>query len=141
MATRSVEPSVRRSFDASPAGRCAPPAGGSSPHSASTIWSVGTTSPGLQGEHGEKRTQLRARDHDVVAVVVEHLEPTEQPDADAGHRTPGLGGSAEGQRRVSPEAQGVTMTNLAPPSSTRRERQVVQITALMRAANPREPPD
>ena len=53
--------------------------------------------PGLEGEHGEKRSQLRARDHDVVAFVVLHLEPTEQQDAHAGHRTP----VSAAQRRVS----------------------------------------
>ena len=53
--------------------------------------------PGLEGEHGEKRSQLRARDHDVVAFVVLHLEPTEQQDAHAGHRNP----VSAAQRRVS----------------------------------------
>ena len=34
----------------------------------------------VQRQHGEQRPQLRARDRDLVAVVVEHLELTEQPD-------------------------------------------------------------
>ena len=55
-------------------------AGGSSPHNASISCSAGTTRPALQRQHREQRPQLRPRDDDVSAVVIEHLEPTEQPD-------------------------------------------------------------
>ena len=51
----------------------------------------------LEGQHGEQRPQFRTGDHDVVAFVVVHLEPTEQQDVHAGHRTP----VSVSQRRVS----------------------------------------
>ena len=45
MTTRSADPSARRSLDASPCRPLRTAAGGSSPHSASTSCSVGTTRP------------------------------------------------------------------------------------------------
>ena len=57
----------------------------------------GDDAPDLEGQHGEQRPQFRAGDHDVVALVVMHLEPTEQQDAHAGHRNP----VSAAQRRVS----------------------------------------
>ena len=70
--------------------------------------------PDVQRQHGEERTQLRARDDDVAALVVEHLEPTEQPDAHGLDGTPLTG---HRQREVSgesaPHRQGDDMTHLA----------------------------
>ena len=52
----------------------------------------------VQRQDGEERPQLRARDHDVAPVVVEHLEPAQQPDA---HGRDGTPPSARPQRDVS----------------------------------------
>ena len=74
-------------------------AGGFSPHSASTICSAGHDPAGVQREHSQERTQLRARDHDVPLVVIEHFESTQQPDA---HTPDGTAAAARPfQRHVS----------------------------------------
>ena len=81
MATRSAEPSVRRSFDASPWRPLRTAAGGSSPHSASTSCSVGTTRPTCSASTASSARSFAPATTTSRLVVVEHLEPTEQPDA------------------------------------------------------------
>ena len=93
----------------------------------------GDHSSRLQGENGEERAQLRSGDDHLVSVVIEHVESTEQMDQHALHRTPGRGASVRGQERVSVPAQSGDMRFLTPASSTRRERQVIQIATLVQA--------
>ena len=64
----------------------------------------------LEREHREKGTQLRSRNDHVSAVVVDHLESTQQPDAHGVHRTRHGAPSARGQHHVSPSAHTDLMT-------------------------------
>jgi hypothetical protein len=52
----------------------------------------------VQGEDGQEGARLRSRDHDLPPGVIDHLEPTEQPDAHRRGRYPGV---ARLQRSVS----------------------------------------
>ena len=167
MTTRSAEPSARRSFDASP---CSPlrTAGGRilAPQRVDEL--LGRDDPpGVQGQHGEERTQLRPGDDDLGAVVIEHLEPAEQPDAHGIDGTPPS--SAGGQPRVSGTPHADAMTNPAiehallavmaarggdtataadhiahaqqqTRATARRERQIVEIAALVVTGDTTAPP-
>ena len=67
MTTRSAEPSVRRSFDASPCRPLRTAAGGSSPHSASTSCSAGTTRPTCSARTARSARSFAPGDRDRVA--------------------------------------------------------------------------
>ena len=81
MTTRSADPNARRSLDARPCRPLRTAAGGSSPHSASTSCSAGTTRPTCSARTASSARSFAPATVIVVALVIEHFELAEQPDA------------------------------------------------------------
>ena len=77
-----------RSFDASACSPLRTRGGGSSPHSASTTCSAGTTRPPCTARSGKQRLLLARRDGDVPIVRITNFEFAEKPDP---HNDDGIG--------------------------------------------------